>query len=304
MKNCLLSIILLLIAISFSFGAEEKGCRIGAFLADQPTAKDIAAFKKTFGKAPSLVMVFTDWDHYISEKVLNDIYSQGAQAIITWEPWSFESQLSINPNDLLAGRHDTYLSSFAKQLKTLKKPVFLRFAHEMNGNWYPWSGDKWGAEKYIAVCQHIHKLFARENANNVRWIFSINREDIPDTNSYHLYYPGDNFIDYIGIDGYNWGNTRPWSHWQTFSDLFLKIRKDILSRYSKPIIISEFSSTTQGGDKAIWIKNAMETLKEWPDTKAAVIFNIDKETDWHFTPGSTAAEELKKQLSHRYFTGR
>jgi hypothetical protein len=51
--------------------------------------------------------------------------------------------LQINPRReslaaIASGRYDAYLRQFAAEVRALRAPVALSFAHEMNGSWYPW----------------------------------------------------------------------------------------------------------------------------------------------------------------------
>lgn len=277
-------------------------CLTGAFIADRPTKDEIANFKDSYGKKPYLVMVFVDWNNYIDEKVIQDIYTSGCTLFVSWEPWHAELKKGINYDDLLLGKYDAYIKNFASKLKAINKPFFIRFGHEMNGNWYPWSGIKIGKDKYIAVYKYIKNKFSKLGIENAKWVFSINWEDIPkENNHFLLYYPGDDYVDYIGIDGYNWGDTKPWSRWLSFKELFEKRYKQITDNLNKPVIISEFSSTSKGGNKVEWIKEAMGDIKRMGNIKAFVLFNIDKETDWSFPANTDSGKELKVQLENSYF---
>jgi beta-mannanase len=205
----------------------------------------------------------------------------------------------------LTGKYDDYLKAFAERLKKVEGPVFLRFAHEMNGNWYPWSGVKIGKDKYVAMYRYVKGAFDEEKADNVKWVFSVNAEDVPEKNNdFLLYYPGERYVDYIGIDGYNWGNTRSWGKWVSFREIFEEPYKEITAHLDKPVLISEFGSTSSGGDKARWIREAMDDMRHMRKVRGFVLFNVDKETDWSFSNDEGAAAELKKQLADPYFLSR
>ena len=173
----------------------------------------------------------------------------------------------------------------------------------MNGNWYPWSGARIGAERYIKVYRYVHDIFKKNEVNNVKWIFSVNWEDIPAIkgNSFLLYYPGDPYVDFVGIDGYNWGETQEWSRWITLNDLFKKVCDEATYELKKPLIISEFSSAGKGGDKALWIKEALRDIRLWQNIKAFILFNVKKEVDWNFSSDKTSGQALKEGLEDPYF---
>jgi beta-mannanase len=104
------------------------------------------------------------------------------------------------------------------------------------------------------------------------------------------YYPGDHFVDWVGMDGYNWGTTRPWSRWQRFGEIFGPIYPDYAAR--KPTMICEIASAERGGDKAAWIRNmGAELAGRFARIRSVVWFDANKETDWRIdsSPASLAA---------------
>jgi len=295
-------VILFSYVLLYSAQNSKAECLTGAFISDSPTQKDIINFKNNYGKKPYLVMVFIDWNHFVDKKIIEDVYTQNCTLIVTWEPWNFVSKEPIDYDQLLTGKYDQYIAEFANKLKTINKDVFLRFSHEMNGDWYPWAGVKIGKEKYIAIHRHVKDIFNKEGVTNVKWIFSVNWEDVPKENNYFaLYYPGNQYVDYIGIDGYNWGNTQKWSKWISFNDIFYKRYNEIVQNFNKPVIISEFGCAPSGGNKALWIKEALNNIKDMKSIKAFILFNINKETDWFFSPDSEEGIEFKNQLEDKYF---
>jgi len=294
----------LLLFFSFSLSALEISaeCYTGAFLADKPLKEDILKFKKDYGKKPLFIMVFIDWFHFPPKEVMKAIYEQDCLMMLTWEPWIAIDRRGIKVEEVLNGKYDDYIKNFAASLKEINKTVFLRFGHEMNGNWYPWSGVKIGAEKYRALYCYLKDFFDKEKVTNVKWVFSVNFESIPPKdNHFSRYYPGDTYVDYIGLDGYNWGDTQAWSKWKNFSEIFNSVYNEVIEKYEQPLIITEFSSAVNGGDKTEWIKEAMETIKQLKKVKAFILFNTDKEVKWSFPANSEYGKEFKEQLKDPYF---
>jgi mannan endo-1,4-beta-mannosidase len=279
-------------------------CLTGAFLADRPTRSDINYFTRDYGKKPYYVMIFIEWDMYPDLGVIKGILDEGCRPMITWEPWQADSRRGIDYDGLLNGKYDDYITDFARLVGSFGEEVCLRFAHEMNGNWYPWAGARIGPEKYRRMYRFIKDAFDREGVSNVKWIFSVNWEDVPPlaVNDFMNYYPGEAYVDYIGLDGYNWGDTQSWSRWMTFGELFGEVYDRIVRETDKPVIITEFSSASSGGDKARWIKEAMIDIKAMEYVKGFVLFNVSKEADWGFPAWTDAGRELKKQLEDPHFT--
>jgi beta-mannanase len=279
----------------------DDHCLTGGFIADKPTKENIEEFHTNFGKKPYLVMVFVDWENFVDDEVIRDVYADECVLVVTWEPWYAIDKKGIDYDAVLSGDADSYIRDFAGKLKRINRPVVLRFAHEMNGDWYPWSASRIGAGKYIAVYRYIRNIFDGVGAKNVKWMFSINSEDVPKENNYMDCYPGDEHVDFVGLDGYNWGNIKPWSRWMSFNEIFQKRYHEIAAHFNKPIIISEFSTTSSGGNKSAWIREAMSDIKEMKNIKAFILFNVDKETDWGFAANKESGKELRRQLKDEYF---
>lgn len=280
---------------------EEGYCLTGAFIADNPSAEDILSFNQNYGKKPFLVLLFIDWENFVCEDTLENIISQGSLPVITWEPWYWADESGVDFKDILNGKFDDYIDAFARRLGDLGKAVYLRFAHEMNGDWYPWSSAKVGTENYKAVYRYIKDKFDALGVNNIEWIFSINWENVSKDSDYKDSYPGDSYVDFIGIDGYNWGNSQKWSKWMGFDEIFGPVCKEVSALYEKDIIIAEFSSTSAGGDKAQWIRDALSDIKRMEKVRGFILFNVDKETDWGFPVEKPYGKALKAELEDPYF---
>jgi beta-mannanase len=207
------------------------------------------------------------------------------QALITWEPWDPAAGPWNRDYSLQAianGRFDSYIDSWAKALAAYDGVVYLRPMHEMNGNWYPWGGGLWGnpARDYIAAWRHMHDLFVRDGAMNVRWVWAVNAQDVPDSNHFEQYYPGTSYVDVLGMDGYNWGDTQWWSHWQSFDDVFGGSYLRLSRLGDQPIWIAETASASRPGSRSEWIADMWQRVVFYPRLEAIVWFNSTKETDW------------------------
>ncbi len=302
----IITVLILITVLSFDCRSKTQShCLTGAFLTDNPTRENIDDFKKSYGKKPFLVMVFAGWGDLVGENIIKDVYAEDCVLIVTWEPWNPATREAIDYDKVLTGGYDGYIESFAERLKSSGGTVFIRFAHEMNGDWYPWSGLKIGKEKYIALYRYVKSKFNANKLQHVKWIDPVNLEDVhAENNQFKLYYPGDDFVDYVGIDGYNWGNTKSWSGWMDFKEIFEKRYEEIIALVKKPVLISEFSSTGSGGDKAVWIKKAMNDIKRMKNVIGFVLLNVDKETDWSFPADTAPGKELRDQLKDSWFKDR
>jgi beta-mannanase len=221
------------------------------------------------------------------------IKSRGKTLLLAWEPWKPEDGMHQSVdylNEIASGNEDAYLQRFAQEIQTYHAPVIIRFGHEMNGDWYPW-GQR--PEEYITAYRHIVSLFRQERIANVTWMWSVNANPLKDLDRY---YPGDEFVDEIGIDGFNFGTTNG-GHWQTFRTLFAGAYLAVM-QYGKPINISEVASAEEGGDKALWVKNMLkdDLPNQFPKLKSIVWFTILKEADWRIDSSRTTFTAFQTSL--------
>jgi hypothetical protein len=177
--------------------------------------------------------------------------------------------------------------------------MMLRFAHEMNGNWYPWceavNGNQPG--DYIRAWQHVHGLFTAAGASNVNWVWVPNGGGYIDPS---LLYPGEAFVDTVGLDAYNWGTTQAWSSWQLPDAVFGPHLAQLRTvAPGKQIIITETASTETGGSKPDWNTALVSYLRTQPDVSGFVWFHFNKETDWRINSSPGSAGALSAALAAR-----
>ncbi len=265
------------------------GTLLGAFVG----TGTLAGFETELGRKVAITHNFVGWtDDWTSQ--LSGMAAGGRIPLVTWEAW--ENSVGAPLTDIIGGSYDSMIKSRAQAAKTFGQKFFLRWGHEMNGNWYPWDGSHNGANAaaattYISAFRHIHDLFVAAGATNVLWIFCPNVDSVPNEawNQWAGYYPGDGYVDWMGFDGYNWGTVQTTSTWQTFPAIAGRIYSGLAAK-GKPIMIPETASAEQGGDKAAWIAGVLPALQSsFPQVKALVWFQMNKETDWRID-SSTAAE--------------
>ena len=97
----------------------------------------------------------------------------------------------------------------------------------------------------------------RSRGTNVRWVWcpNANTGNLP----FMQFYPGDRWVDWVGLDGFNWGGS---IGWRSFSEIFAGSYEELAARTSKPIVIAETGSGQTDGDKAAWVTSAL--LRELP----------------------------------------
>lgn len=237
--------------------------------------KALDAFETNAGKRVAVLSYFVGFvnnAHEPERDRLEAVRAHGAVPMITWQ-WGQLSSLS----DVLQGKYDGGAVTWARVLKAYGGPVFLRWGHEMNLPNYRWSVGVSGntAQQYVAAWRRLKGIFAAEGAGNVMWVWCPNVRGGTALDFVPMY-PGDAYVDWLGLDGYNWG--APWrSLTQTFADSYAAI--SALSQ--KPLMIAEYGCVEQGGDKGAWLRSALSSdIPSLPRIKAAVYFNQNFERDW------------------------
>jgi Glycosyl hydrolase family 26 len=240
-------------------------------------------------------------------------YKRGTISMISWTP-EIEGDDSWLDN-FVSGQADPCFRRMAKALKGLKIPVLLRFAHEMNGNWYPWSGPtngggKIGERLYREAWIHAWKIFQQEGATNVRWVWCPDSGDTPGDGSQHWtgYYPGDKYVDWVCTDIYNF-NVPQWGPWVEFSQILGEkwMGSTVYADYArrKPFMIGETGSREDSvpGRKGKWFLNVRNALKtKYPLVRAFVYFNtIWDDKDWRIQTSASSLAGFRTLARDPYF---
>ncbi|WP_264011238.1 glycoside hydrolase family 26 protein [[Mycobacterium] manitobense] len=263
-------------------------------------AQELAEVADAVGRTPEFVLWYEDFASPPPVAKVNAVIGRIAEPVITWEPrlWhreSAEPDGAILPK-INSGCYDDYLRRWADELTGSR--VLLRFAHEFNGTWYPWSpGAGISAEEFVSAWRHVHHLFQESGATGVRWVWAPDAGPIC-SEPLTAWYPGDEYVDVLGIDGYNWGTTLPGSRWtaptEIFGDGLAELRRLC---DAKPILVTEVGCTEAGGDKAEWIGELVRMMAGEPQVIGFIWFHHDKETDWRLTSTTAAAAAMGASLS-------
>jgi hypothetical protein len=254
-------------------------------------------FQGSVGTRVDVVLWFQHWDGWgtdFNPDWVSAVAASGRLPLLTWEPWAPGSvdQPDFQLRRIANGAFDSYVRRWAEALAAYGKTVYLRPMHEMNGDWYPWSGVVNGntPADYVAAWRHLHDLFREEGAANVRWVWCAYARDVPASNRLEAYYPGSAYVDVLALDGYNWGATSG-HHWETFDQLFSRAYGRVAALGTQQVWITETASESAGGDKAAWVRDMFKAVPRYPRLHAIVWFNLLKERDWRATtpPGTAAA---------------
>lgn len=265
----------------------------------QPTKKNVEAFQTLQNRHLDLISIFVlwdvnDWDW--TKKYANIADENRSTLVVTWMANGYTTP------QIISGEADNYLKEYAKGVKAYGKEIWLRPFHEANGDWYDWGIAKEGAgntnQTLIDAWKHVVTIFRDLEVTNVKWVWTTNATNSGSA-TFTGWFPGDDWVDMVSIDGYNWGSSQSWSSWNSFADVFDAAYK-ALSISQKPLFIAEFSSTEHGGNKAQWITDMFNDIPEkLPRIFALMWFSQSKsaEADWALNTSEAALNAWKDGIS-------
>ena len=302
----------------------QNGAYTGAYCPDSEThqvsEKTIYDFETMSEKKIVFVHLFVNW---IEDNAIGDvafiafpsqacemIQRRGSIPLITW-------RCNVLPNegqnllDLIAnGEFDDHLRSWADKIKQRRGLVFLRWGHEMNGDWFPWSSALNGGEKpmpgvggspsgptrFKKAWRHITDIFRIQGATNVRWVWSVYPGNAVGGvwNEIENYWPGDDRVDWISISvrNYSLSNLADRIKWKNFGEILDAYYGRVTKRLpAKPLMLAEWGCANQvdaaEGDKTLWIKDAFKILpKKYRSIKAICWYNDTIQGEPGFFPAN------------------
>jgi beta-mannanase len=295
----------LVLALVASSAATDVRVRVNAdatvFGMNVPSPAALDKAESAIGAKAAIVGTFADWVHTpdFPRTLATRINARGAVPLISWEPWDSWRGGSDQPAYALAriadGDHDALIDHWAAQVAAYRRPVMLRFAAEMNGDWLPWSTGVNGnrAGDYVAAWRNVRARFRRAGATNAIWVWNPIAEYDGATPLGSLF-PGEDEVDWVAVDGYNWGATRAWG-WQSYDDV-LAPTVEALRRLApdRPVMIAE-TGCAPDRRKAAWVTETLGAARR-AGVAAVVWFEFDKETDWRLSASRSVARAAEAVL--------
>jgi hypothetical protein len=278
-----------------------SSCVVGAFanpanarLTFAEAQRVIAAREQLIGQPLRIVSTFVAWEEPFPNEGHALDRDAGRAPLIAWDG---RTDLAA----IAAGRHDALLRARAHACREFAAPIYIRWAAEFNGEWNPCYGR---ARGFVAAWRHIVRTFRDAGAANVRFVWCpfavVGRPRAHE--EWGRYYPGDRYVDWVGMDGYNWGSARTWSRWHTFREIFQPLYEDYARR--RPLMICEIGSTELGGDKAAWIHDmGARLMREFARVRAVVWFDTNKETDWRIDSSEASLHAFRTVVGHPRYRG-
>lgn len=260
-------------------------------------------FEKLTGKHLALVAFGSFWgEQQFPTKAANIIAAYGAVPLIFWSPWDRPYMENRGPDrfnvpDILAGHWDAYIDQWADGAKAYAKPLLVTWGLEANGSWFPWSGVFYGGGEVIGeeegrtlyagpelvkkANRYVIDRVRSRGVDNILWGFHANNASLPKAswNVMANYYPGDAYVDWLGLSAY--GKLNRFDGSPDVNDI-LEDAYPALHQINpdKPMILAEWGvGEFIPGEKPEFIRTAFKALKDsYPLFRAAVFWHERWET--------------------------
>jgi hypothetical protein len=270
-------------------GVFAKRPQFGVYLPDQSTAA-VDQITTAVGCRPTLFMLFASLSAGISANTIQTVPGVPVLSLEPWRTGAGPNQPDYSLQATIDGRWDEQYKQIAKAILDYRDVVLIRFAHEMNGNWYPWgiaNGNKPG--QYPEAWRHVVNLFRAAGVVNALWIWSPNVARGANTRTISQFWPGPEYVDLVGLTGYGVHESSPA---QTYSGTLSLIK----ALTDKPIVLTE-TGAKRDSSKQQWISNFGPWLHATPQVAGFVWNQGQRDGDWRFNDTGANAEAFKRTLS-------
>jgi hypothetical protein len=312
----------------------------------------LPAYARRLGHEPAMAVTFAGMPMSQEDEVNVAAAVQQAKQVHSGLLLTLEPHAGL---DSVTAASAHTLAEHLKQYNDAGVPVIVRFAHEMNGSWYRWGQQP---QRYIAafrtVATAVHTsapgsammwapsygggypfsggaYAARPRSQDAEALDTDRNGELDAADdSYRPYYPGDGYVDWVGISLYHWGTAYPWGenevpapgkfvaeltgrfHGPGADERIVPDFYGIYgTRHRKPVAISETAALyapggAGAGEKAVkqgWWRQVLapDLLERFPQLKLIDWFEWDKDeqeiggrVDWT----ATRAPSIRAAFRH------
>jgi len=201
---------------------------LGVYEAGVPASYSrVNEFAKAAGRSPNLVGYYSGWAEPFKIDFAREARGHGAVPFVQIDP------TGASVPAIAAGVYDSYLRSYADQVRDYGAPVVIGFGHEMNAPWYSWGYGHVSPAKFVAAWQHLVTVFRQQGADNVTWLWTLQAVEPGTSNRIASWWPGSKYVTWVGIDGFYFRKS------DTFASVFGGTIKQVRSLTNLPILLSE-----------------------------------------------------------------
>jgi len=265
------------------------GTLFGVTMSDR-SATAVSRVATRVGCRPALLQLFASAGTGISAATLRGV---SGIPVLSIEPWQ-TGRGSDQPEWTLAatvdGRWDDRYVALARAIIEYRDPVLVRFAHEMNGRWYPWgiaNGNRPG--QFVTAWRHVVDLFRAAGATNALWVWSPNILRGASSRTLEEFWPGPSYVDVVGLTGYGVREPGP-------AATYGATLKLIYALTDKPILLTEVG-VQPGPEKRAWLKAFGPWLRDNPRVVGFLWNQVTRDGDWRYDDTSSNLTAFKTGLS-------
>lgn len=256
------------------------------------------------GRRYDLEATFYNWLDVFPEHGEAAMAAAGVTPLVTWYGPKIGHPHAFVLGQVNSGAYDALILRQAEAIKAFHKLIWLQPMIEMNGNWY--RGYSGHPRAFIKAWRHIHDLFRQARVHNVLWVWVPNITP----GNWDQYYPGNSYVDIIGVDGYN---NLAWGPWRSFAQIFNPFFIHFAGR--KPLLVGE-TATAAGpaagpAGAASWISDMRLYLKDVAGPRYGVVavcwFDTDTSSgrfNWRVDQTPAAWQAWLTLARDPYFGGR
>ena len=217
-------------------------------------------------------------------ELMEKAYADGKIVELTYQLTGTNNEFLLEESHMLTIYKDgdsEMIRRFAREAIAFGHPFLFRLNNEMNSDWTNYSGvvNMQDPDIFVEVWRLIYEIFEEEGVDNAIWIWNPHDRSYPpaEWTNYLTYYPGDEYVQMLGITGYNNGTyyaQRNNEYWREFDEIYGEIVRELGGSFDAfPWIITEFASSSHGGDKVKWIDGMFANLDKYENIKIAVWFS-------------------------------
>lgn len=296
MKFCFVFSVFCLLSLAPRVSGEGS---IATGFYDTRMDKDLEILSEVYnnlGVDPAIVSWQTDFSKPFPRQQCAKVCESGRIPLIQWNATfsvpnsKFPSNLKLR--DIIDGKMDAYLTSWASDAAAVQKPILVKLFNDFNISAYPWSieANQKNSAYVRRAFQKIVAVFRAAQADNVKWVWgpSCFPGSFAAWNDYEDAYPGNGFVDFIGLSGIDCAGSNPQFLPLTFEQIFSQpVRRIKTFAEEKPFIITQVSTLAEGPYRQRWIRSMSSTITtSMSDLKGLV---------WYLPRGLTGYSTLDKE---------
>lgn len=194
---------------------------------------------------------------------IQQIANKGYMPVVRWQlPWDGNKS---DWQGIDNGKYDRCLMQYADIFRSCGSPLFIVPV-------LPYKNEQQSPETVRKAWQHLYTFFNNLGISNLTWVWE------PPSTGYNAFYPGPQFVDWVGVKILNYAGEREDKGWYSFKEFYKPYRKD-LGDFQKSVMITEMGCVA-GKDQSQWFASAFENMRtEFPEIRSALLFSGEK---YHF----------------------